>query len=102
MIIAPLIEAQIQVLFVALLAPWLYDRYHAFSPMLANRPSLFQKLNTFKSHEIKYRDQLRNCEDVIIEKSLGIAFLSCDPGRDRWNTVMVRPKTPRKQPKKYN
>ena len=78
-------------LLAALLAPWLYDRYHAFAPMLANRPSLFQSLNTFKSHEIKYRDQLRNCEDVIIEKSLGIAFLSCDPGRDRWNTVMVRP-----------
>ena len=24
-----------------------------------------------------------------MEETLGIAFLSCDPGRDRWNTVMV-------------
>ncbi|KAG9202046.1 hypothetical protein G6514_004714 [Epicoccum nigrum] len=92
----PGLKSVIQVLFVALLAPWLYDRYHAFSPMLANRPSLYQNLNTFKSHDIKYRDQLRNCEDVIIERSLGLAFLSCDPGRDRWNTVMgtFKPENP--------
>lgn len=24
-----------------------------------------------------------------MEESLGVAFVSCDPGRDRWNTVMV-------------
>jgi arylesterase/paraoxonase len=46
-------------------------------------------INNFKSHEIKFADQIRNCEDVIIEETLGIAFLGCDPGRDRWNTVMV-------------
>ncbi len=58
--------------------------------MFANRPSKFQPLNTFNSHEILFRDRLRNCEDVIMEKSLGIAIIGCDPGRDRWNTVMAR------------
>jgi hypothetical protein len=46
-------------------------------------------INNFKSHEIRFSDQIRNCEDVILEETLGIAFLGCDPGRDRWNTVMV-------------
>lgn len=45
--------------------------------------------NTFKSHEIKFQDRVRNCEDVLIEEGMGVAFLSCDPGRDQWNTVMV-------------
>jgi arylesterase/paraoxonase len=72
----------------ALLAPYVYDRYLALSAMLANRPGKFQNLNNFKSHEVKFRDQLRNCEDVLFEEGMGIAFLSCNPGRDQWNTVM--------------
>lgn len=47
------------------------------------------KVNTFKSHEVLFKDYVRNCEDVLMEESLGVAFVSCDPGRDRWNTVMV-------------
>lgn len=84
-----LTSIQIQALAVAAVAPWLYDRYIAFAPMVASRPESFQNLQTFKSYEVKYQDRLRNCEDVIMEESLGIVFLSCDPGRDRWNTVMV-------------
>jgi len=57
--------------------------------MAASCPGNFQNLHTFKSHGVKYQDRLQNCEDVIMEESLGMAFLSCDPGRDRWNTVMV-------------
>ncbi|WFD32782.1 hypothetical protein MSPP1_003833 [Malassezia sp. CBS 17886] len=30
----------------------------------------------------------RSCEDVKISKTLGIAVLSCDPGRHKWNAVM--------------
>ncbi|KAF2632603.1 calcium-dependent phosphotriesterase [Macroventuria anomochaeta] len=78
----------IQVLLVALVVPWLYDRYVAFSPMAVNRPGSFGNVRTFATHRIKYQDRVRNCEDVIMEESLGVAFLSCDPGRDRWNTVM--------------
>jgi hypothetical protein len=75
----------------AIIAPYVYDRYVAFSAILANRPGSLQNLNRFKSHEVKFRDQLRNCEDVLLEEAMGIAFLSCNPGRDQWNTVMVRP-----------
>jgi arylesterase/paraoxonase len=70
-------------------APYIYDRYLTLSGMLANRPGKLESINEFKSHEIKFADQIRNCEDVILEESLGIAFMGCDPGRDRWNTVMV-------------
>jgi arylesterase/paraoxonase len=56
--------------------------------MMANRPGKFQNLNNFKSHEVKFRNQLRNCEDVLLEEGMGIAFLSCNPQRDQWNTVM--------------
>ena len=56
---------------------------------MANRPGKFENVNKFKSHEVKFRDQLRNCEDVLFEEGMGIAFLSCNPERDQWNTVMV-------------
>jgi arylesterase/paraoxonase len=66
-----------------------YDRYIAACVLLANRPGKLQAVNGFKSYEIKFRDRIRNCEDVILEESEGVAILSCDAGRDRWNTVMV-------------
>lgn len=43
-----------------------------------------------KERQIKFRDQIRNCEDVVLDEGAGVAILSCDPGRDRWNTVMVK------------
>lgn len=58
--------------------------------IFANRPGKFENVNHFKSHEVKFRDRLRNCEDVLVEEDMGIAFLSCNPERDQWNTVMVR------------
>ncbi|KAF2856929.1 calcium-dependent phosphotriesterase [Plenodomus tracheiphilus IPT5] len=76
------------VVVIALIAPYLYDRYIALSAILSNGPGKLQNLNSFKSHEVKFRDRIRNCEDVLVEEGMGIAFLSCDPGRDRWNTVM--------------
>jgi arylesterase/paraoxonase len=72
----------------AIIAPFVYERYIALSALLANRPAKFQNLRNFKNHEIKFQDQLRNCEDVLLEEGMGIAFLSCNPGRDQWNTVM--------------
>jgi hypothetical protein len=47
-------------------------------------------MSAFKSYKIKFPDVLRNCEDVLLDEELGIAYLSCDPGRDWWNAVMVR------------
>ncbi|EME85517.1 uncharacterized protein MYCFIDRAFT_130988, partial [Pseudocercospora fijiensis CIRAD86] len=31
---------------------------------------------------------IRNCEDIYLSQTHGYALLSCDPGRDSWNTVM--------------
>lgn len=75
-------------LVLAAIAPFLYDRYLTFSSLAANRPSKLEPIYTFKKHEIKFRDYIRNCEDVILDEGMGLAILSCDPGRDRWNTVM--------------
>jgi arylesterase/paraoxonase len=68
-------------------APYIYDR---LSTVATNRPGTFVPISNFKSYEIRFADKIRNCEDVILEESLGVAFLGCDPGRDRWNTVMVK------------
>lgn len=54
-----------------------------------NDPLRFIKLNTFKSHQIKFADQVRSCEDVLLLEERGLALMACDPGRERWNTVMV-------------
>jgi arylesterase/paraoxonase len=40
--------------------------------MIANRPSVFAETYNIKSHEIKFRDQIRNCEDVLLGTSLGL------------------------------
>lgn len=35
-----------------------------------------------------FQDEVQNCEDVLMIPSQGVAILSCDRGRDMWNTVM--------------
>ncbi|KAF2275020.1 uncharacterized protein EI97DRAFT_494930 [Westerdykella ornata] len=70
------------------LSPWLYDRYQIFSHMMANRPGKLIEINAFKSHDVLFQDAIRNCEDVVLAEKGGIAILSCDAGRDNWNTVM--------------
>ncbi|PSN63221.1 calcium-dependent phosphotriesterase [Corynespora cassiicola Philippines] len=72
----------------AIVAPFLYDRYLNLAAMIGNRPDAFQNVHNVKSKEIKFRDRLKNCEDVLLVESQGKALLSCDAGRDRWNTVM--------------
>lgn len=73
----------------ALLAPYVYDRYQSLSLMYYNAPERLVRVNAFPSHEIKFEDQLRSCEDAILIESTGVAIVACDPGRERWNTVMV-------------
>lgn len=76
-------------LALAILAPWLYDRYLAFAPLISNRPGKLKETYNIKSHELKFEKRIRNCEDVVLDEELGVAIISCDPGRDWWNTVMV-------------
>lgn len=54
-----------------------------------NAPSRLPRVNNVKNLQVKFADQIRNCEDVAIDAFEGFAILSCDPGRDLWNTVMV-------------
>ncbi|KAI9836290.1 MAG: hypothetical protein M1819_001627 [Sarea resinae] len=56
--------------------------------MIRNRPGRLLNITTFSDYQIKFQDLVRNCEDVLLDEKRGIAILSCDPGRDKWNTVM--------------
>jgi arylesterase / paraoxonase len=54
-----------------------------------NRPSAIPEFSAFSSFDVKFENVARNCEDGVLDDELGIAYISCDPGRDRWNTVIV-------------
>ncbi|KAI2604165.1 uncharacterized protein GGS25DRAFT_507243 [Hypoxylon fragiforme] len=81
-------KAAIFFLGVAALFPSLYDAGQRLALMYANSPGQFVKINNFKSYEIKFADTFRNCEDGLLIESAGIAILSCDPGREMYNTVI--------------
>ncbi|KAL1850269.1 hypothetical protein Plec18170_006964 [Paecilomyces lecythidis] len=55
---------------------------------MANAPHSLAEFNAFSDHDLLFRDELRNCEDAVIVQGKGSAIISCDPGRDLWNTVM--------------
>jgi arylesterase/paraoxonase len=57
--------------------------------LVANTASKLPKMSAWKSYKILFADTIRNCEDSLMDEELGIAYLSCDPGRDRFNTVQV-------------
>lgn len=54
----------------------------------ANAPSRFQTGHNLSNLRVQFRDLVRNCEDAVLDPEHGFALLSCDPGRDTWNTVM--------------
>lgn len=56
--------------------------------LLRNSPAKLPELNTFDNFSVKFSDRIRNCEDALLVEEQGLAILSCDPGRDLWNTVM--------------
>ncbi|KAI9926190.1 hypothetical protein MW887_004653 [Aspergillus wentii] len=76
------------VLFLAALLAFVNERYYAIRVIINNRPDRLPSVKAFSDYKIKLQDQVRNCEDAVIDESRGIAILSCDPGRDKWNTVM--------------
>ena len=84
----------------ALIAAFVYDRWHILYMMYSNAPSRLQQVNTFSAYEIKYADRIRSCEDVFLLQDGGLAIFGCDPGRERHNTVMVSllPSDPRVPP----
>jgi arylesterase / paraoxonase len=72
-----------------LATPYLYGRFQLLSLFYKNAPNRLPRIEAFKSHEIKFADRAKNCEDALLVESKGLAILSCDLGRDTWNTVMV-------------
>lgn len=77
-------------LLIALAASHVYRRLQAIWSLDKNAPGRLQPFSTFPSYEIKFAGKIRNCEDgVMLDDSNGWALLSCDFGRDKWNTVMV-------------
>lgn len=77
--------------FALVTGPHLYQRVSLIQSVRDNAPGKLQSHSAFSSYEVKFADRVRNCEDAILLDGLdGIALLSCDEARDRWNTVMVR------------
>ncbi|KND93492.1 Serum paraoxonase/arylesterase 1 [Tolypocladium ophioglossoides CBS 100239] len=76
------------VLALAVLSPFLYQRGQFALSFYTNAPSRLVKINAFRSHSIKFADRVRSCEDVLLLEDRGLAILACDPGRERWNTVL--------------
>ncbi|KAF2216395.1 hypothetical protein CERZMDRAFT_119897 [Cercospora zeae-maydis SCOH1-5] len=84
-------------IIVVLLSAFIYSRWPTLQLFYTNHPSRLLNVNTVGEYEIKFRDTVRNCEDIYLNEEQGWALLSCDPGRDEWNTVMgvfVNPSTP--------
>ncbi|KAK5988069.1 Serum paraoxonase/arylesterase 2-like protein [Cladobotryum mycophilum] len=65
---------------------FLYDRSQMLSLFYSNAPHRLQHINKLGNYEIKFTDTIRNCEDAWLVEQAGAAILSCDPGREKWNT----------------
>ncbi|KAI0539540.1 putative paraoxonase [Xylaria digitata] len=81
-------KAALGVIALALLSPFIYERGQVSFLFWKNAPHRLVKVNTFASHEVRFSDRIRSCEDALMVESEGLAILGCDPGRERWNTVM--------------
>ncbi|KAI2622467.1 hypothetical protein GGR54DRAFT_64853 [Hypoxylon sp. NC1633] len=78
----------ISILALAAIFPILYSNFQKLLLIVNNAPDRLTSINTFKSSEIKFADRIRDCEDALLVETQGLAILSCDPGREKWNTVM--------------
>ena len=86
----PCLDTSRQLPFLVLLAPWFYGRLQMVPMFWRNSPSAIPRHNSFGDrYEVKFADQVRSCEDVILLEEHGLALMGCDPGRERFNTVMV-------------
>ncbi|KAI1077679.1 putative paraoxonase [Whalleya microplaca] len=83
------LKIALAILAVATMAPKVFEHYRSIWSLLHNNaPDRMARINNFKSHEIKFTDTIRSCEDALLIESEGLAIFSCDAGRERWNTVM--------------
>ncbi|KAK3114360.1 hypothetical protein LTR53_007397 [Teratosphaeriaceae sp. CCFEE 6253] len=75
---------------VACFAAFVYSRRGILLTFYTNRPGSLKELNLLPNANVEFEDVVRNCEDAYLNDFEGWAVLSCDPGRDKWNTVMGR------------
>ncbi|KAF4339236.1 serum paraoxonase lactonase 3 [Fusarium beomiforme] len=76
------------ILVIGLIASFVYERINLIQTFYLNTPSRIAKVNNIGKYEIKFEDQIRSCEDVLLIEGYHLALLACDPGRERYNTVM--------------
>ncbi|KAI1078726.1 putative paraoxonase [Whalleya microplaca] len=82
------IRTSVLVVFLVPLIAFLAGRIRVLSLAYFNAPDRMPSHANFTSYEIKFVDQIRNCEDALLVEARGLALLACDPGREMWNTVM--------------
>ncbi|USW50093.1 Putative six-bladed beta-propeller, TolB [Septoria linicola] len=78
----------ISAVFVLALSAFIYSRWSILPTFVLNAPGRLAQVNTLKDYEVKFQNVVRNCEDIYLSEKGQWALLSCDPGRDLWNTVM--------------
>lgn len=74
-----------------LLSAFVYYRSNLLLTLYHNAPGRLESINRIGSFDIHFQDIIRNCEDIDLDETDGFALISCDPGRDEWNTVMYAP-----------
>ncbi|QDS75593.1 hypothetical protein FKW77_006300 [Venturia effusa] len=76
------------VVFLAIAGPFLVDHLYPAYLMIRNHPAVLKNVNKFSAYKVAFEDEVRNCEDVVMDENKGVVIFSCDAGRDKWNTVM--------------
>ncbi|KAI0479824.1 hypothetical protein F4859DRAFT_477492 [Xylaria cf. heliscus] len=82
------IRSSFLVALLAYLAIHLAQRVRVLSLAYFNAPGRMPVYANFTSSEIRFEDQIRDCEDTVLVESRGLALLACDTGRETWNPVM--------------
>lgn len=73
----------------AVLGNYIYTRVVGEIHLLRHLPSHPYIPFAGGNSTILFADELKYCEEVILDHHSGTAILSCDPGRGDWNTVLV-------------
>lgn len=74
----------------SLMAALLYSRSGMLKMLHNDVSDDLQRVNNISTASVEFAGVVRNCEDVLFNEEGGWALLSCDHGRDTWNTAIVR------------
>ncbi|KAI1739910.1 hypothetical protein F4680DRAFT_448522 [Xylaria scruposa] len=88
------IRLSVLVVFLAPCIVYLARRVRVLSLAYFNAPGRMPSYAHYTSSDIKFTEKIRNCEDVVLVESYGLALLACDPGRETWNTGLFVEEAP--------